>query len=177
MRDTIARRSDVDKDSIKYEVEPGTKKYRIATITFAAKKDHSLDLKGLVADINGTRLSGKTNSEVLYLQITATGELLPGEKETMLKVAGTGQLFVLTDDPKDEPKTGKKTAYERLREALNKGEKFGSVTGRVQGWSGRWPDVLRELSKEPAEGEKKPDQASSKRPPLLVVTDFEVTKP
>ena len=45
MRDTIARQSDVDKSSIKYEIEPGTGKYRIGTITFAAMKGKSIDLK------------------------------------------------------------------------------------------------------------------------------------
>ena len=168
MRDTIARRSDVDKDSIKYEVEPGTQKYRKGTTTFATKKGQSFDLKGLCADLKATRLGGGTGSEVLYLEITAAGELIAGEKETLLKVGGTAQQFVLGDDPKAKPEADKKAPYQRLQEAMKKGEKIVSVTGRVEGWSGRWPTALRELSKQLAEEGKKP---------LLVVTDFEVAKP
>ncbi len=168
MRDTIARRSDVDKASIKYEVEPGTKKYRNGTVIFAARKGQSFDLKGLCADLKATRLGGRTSSGVNYLEITAAGEVVAGEKETVLKVPGRAQQFVLADDPKPGPQAGKKTAYQRLRESLKKGDKVVSVTGRVQGWNGRWPAVLGELSNKLAEG---------KPPPVLLVTDFEVAKP
>jgi hypothetical protein len=168
VRDTIARRSDVDKDSIKYEVEPGTQKYRKGTTTFAAKKGQSFDLKGLVADLSATRLGGGTRSEVLYLEITVLGNVVTGEKETQLKVAGTQQQFVLADDPKVKPEEGKLTPYQRLLEAMKKGEKIASVTGRVQSWNGRWPDTLRALTKELADGKTKP---------LLLVTDFETAKP
>jgi hypothetical protein len=169
VRDTIARRSDVDKASIKYAVERGTKKYRNGTVTFAAKKGRSFDLKGLQADLNATRLARRTRSGVNYLEITAAGELVAGEKEVVLKVPGRAESFVLADDLKAAPQAGKKTAYQRLREALKKGDKVVSVTGRVQGWSGRWPKVLSELSKDLGEGEKKP--------PVLLVTDFEVARP
>ena len=168
MRDTIARRSDVDKDSIKYEVEPGNEKYRKGTATFAAKKGQSIDLKGLHADLKGTRLGGGTRSEVIYLEITAAGELTAGDKNTLLKVSGAAQQFVLGDDPKAKPEADKKTAYQRLQEAVKKGEKIVNVTGRVEGWSGRWPDALRELPKYFAEDGKKPQ---------LLVTDFELAKP
>jgi hypothetical protein len=158
----------VDKDSIKFDVEPGTQKYRNGTIAFAVKKGESFDLKGLAGSLKTTRLGGGTRSGVNYLEITVAGELAAGDKETTLKVAGTGQQFVLGDDPKADPKADKKTPYQRLRDAVTKGEKITNVTGRVQGWNGVWPEVLRELSKEPAQGEKKL--------PVLVVTDFEVAK-
>jgi hypothetical protein len=170
VRDTIARRSDVDKDSIKYEVEPGTNRYRNGTIRFAAKQGQSIDLKGLHANLKATRLGGRTNSGVNHLEITVAGELVAGEKETVLKVTGTAQQFVLAEDPKAAPKEGKKTAHQRLQEALKKGDKIASVTGRVQGWSGRWPDVLRALE---AEEKKDPDK---RKPPLLFVSDFQVAK-
>jgi hypothetical protein len=132
------------------------------------KKGQAFDLKGLCADLKATRLGGGTRSEVLYLEITVSGDVSTSEKETLLKVPGTAQQFVLTDDPKAKPEADKPTSYQRLQEAVKKGEKIGNVTGRVEGWSGRWPDALRELSKQLAEDGKKP---------LVQVTDFEVAKP
>src|SRR5262249_5517821 len=158
---------DVDKDSVKYEVEPEKKRYSNATVTFAAKKGESFNINGLRDDLKKTRLGGKTRSGVNYLEITATGDVVAGEKEDVLKVSGTKDQFVLGDDPKVKPEAGKKTAYQRLEEALKKGEKIVSVTGRVAGWSGGWPKVLSELSKEPAKGERRT---------VLVVTDFEGAK-
>ncbi len=166
MRDTIARQSGVDKDSIKYEVEPGTKKYRLGTVTFAVKKGQVLDLNKLREDIQATRLGKGTNSAVNYLELTAAGEVVAGEKETLLKVSGTSEEFALADDPKADPKAEKKTAYQRLQEAIKKGEKIATVTGRVQGWSGVWPATLKELAKPPEAGKK----------PVLIVTDFEPAK-
>jgi hypothetical protein len=169
VRDTIARQSDVDKSSMKYEIEPGTGKYRIGTITFAAMKGKSIDLKKLRESIQATRLGENTRSAVNYLDITAEGEVVVGDKEALLKVTGAEQQFLLGDDPKAKPKEGEKTPYQRLTEALAKGKKIASVTGRVQGWSGRWPAVLAELAKET---EKK----SATKPTLLIVKEFEVAE-
>jgi hypothetical protein len=154
---------------MKYEVEPGTGKYRHGTITFAAKKGKSIDLQKIHEALRATRLGGKTNSGVIYLDITAEGEVAIGDKETLLKVSGADVQFLLGDDPKAKPKEGEKTACQRLTDALAKGKKIASVTGRVQSWSGRWPVVLEELAKE---SEKKSD----KKPTLLIVKDFEISK-
>jgi hypothetical protein len=148
-------------------VEPGDKKYRNATITFAVKKGQSIELKDLRAAIQATRLGKGTRSAVNYFELTVAGDVVVGEKETLLHVSGTTQQFVLQDDPKAKPEAGKKSAYERLRDALKKGEKAKSVTGRVQGWSGVWPATLNELAKQ-MEGDQKP---------VLVVTEFETVKP
>jgi hypothetical protein len=153
----------VNKDSIKYDLEPGKKKYAIATITFAAKKGESFDLKGLRDNLSATRLGKGTRSGVNYLEVTVAGEVTSGAKETVLKVADTKQEFVLSEDSKAKPEKGKKTAYQRLEEALKKGEKIVNVTGRVQGWNGVWPGVLRDLGK----AEKT----------VLVVTAFDVATP
>jgi hypothetical protein len=152
----------VNKDSVKYEVEPGKKKYANATVTFAAAKGQSFDIKDLEADLRETRLGKSTRSGVNYLDVTASGEIVAGEKETVLKINGTKQQFVLSDDPNAKPPADKKTAFQRLQEALKKGEKIATVTGRVQGWKGVWPAVLKELAKA--------DKT------VLVVTDFEVAK-
>src|SRR5262249_2146101 len=154
---------------MKYEVEPGTGKYRHGTITFAAKKGKSIDLQKIYQSLRATRLGGKTNSGVIYLDITAEGEVVAGDKETVLKLSGAVVQFMLGDDPKAKPKEGEKTACQRLTDALAKGKKIASVTGRVQSWTRRWPLVLEELAKE---SEKKSD----KKPPLLIVKDFEVAK-
>jgi hypothetical protein len=117
-----------------------------------------------------------TGSGVNYLEITAEGEVVIGDKETLLKVSGAEQQFLLGDDAKAKPKEGEKTPYQRLVEALANGKKIASVTGRVQGWSGRWPVVLRELAKETEKDAKEADKAASKKPTLLVVKDFELAK-
>ena len=173
MRDTIARQSDVDASSIQYEVEPGQGHYRNGTITFSAREGTSVDLDKLQESIRATRLSGNTRSAVNYLEITAQGEVVVGEEEPLLDVTGTAQQFALGDDPNARPGGASITAYQRLREALARGERIASVTGRVQGWSGPWPVVLRGLAGELAKGAEGPVKGAGKRPPLLVVTDFQ----
>jgi hypothetical protein len=98
VRDTIARQSDVDAKSIKYEIEPGTGRYRNGTIAFAAKEGQSIDLQKLQDSLRVTRLGKGTRSGVNFFQITAEGEVVAREKETLLKVSGTQQQFTLGDD-------------------------------------------------------------------------------
>ena len=76
-------------------------------------------------------------------------------------MAGTRQELVLGEDPES------KEELARLRQALAKGAKVTSVTGHVQGWNGRFPDVLKALAPDPATGKKRT---------VLLVTDFEVVK-
>jgi len=165
VRDTIARQSDVDKNSIKYEVEPGTARYRHGTIAFAAAKGKSIDLEKLQKDLKATRLGKGTRSAVIYLEITAEGEVTVNNKDIVLKLSGSTQEFKLIDDPKAKSKEGTGTACQRLRAALDKGAKIANVTGRVQAWNGVWPKVLAELEKE--------NNAKAAMPRLLVVTEFE----
>jgi hypothetical protein len=171
VRDTIARQFDVDKDSVKYDVEPGSGRYRLGTITFAAKKGKSVDLKKLHESLRETRLGKRTNSKCISLEITAEGDVVVVDKQPRLKVSGTGQEFTLADDPKAKPKEGTKSAYERLKEALAKGEKIARVTGHVQAWSGVWPKVLIALDEK-----EKTEKPSTKKPELLVVTGFQTVK-
>src|SRR5262245_34066814 len=166
VRDTIARQFDVDARSIKYEMEPGSGRYRNGTITFAAKEGKSINLEKLQESLKATRLGKGTRSGVNYFDITAEGEVTVAGKEVLLKVSGTGQQLSLIEDPKAKPKPGTKTAYQRLREALDKGEKTASVTGRVQGWSGQWPKVLKELAEQ---ADKDKDKPAAKKPTQLVV--------
>src|SRR5262245_57252602 len=153
-RDAIARQYDVDKNSVTMTCDNTEKKgYRPGTITFQAKKGRSIDIEKLRESIAATRLSGGTNMKMDWLEITATGEIT-GRAELVLKVSGSGQEFVLRE--------GEKDGLGRLREALGGGAKIASVTGRIQGWNGRFPDVLKAVA-----GQKRP---------VLQVMDFEISK-
>jgi hypothetical protein len=156
-RDAIARQYDVDKNSITLTSEPGKGGYRPGLITFSAKKRKSLDLDKIRESITATRLSGGTRMGMDYLEISVRGELAPRDQHIVLKVSGTPQEFVLREGPA-------KAAWQRLRDALARGQKAASVTGRVEGWSGRFPDVLRALAK------------TQGTPAVLVVTDCDSAK-
>jgi hypothetical protein len=158
--DAIARQYDVDADSIKL-TRPEDQKgnYQVGTIEFAAKKGKSIDLDKIDESIAATRLSGRTNMRMDYLEITAKGKVIERDKELVLKVSGTGQEFALSEDP-----TGR-GRIQRLREAVARGDKVSTVTGRVLGWNGRFPDVLAAWAKAPD---------SQKR--MLAVVDFKVEK-
>jgi hypothetical protein len=161
-RDAIARQYDVDHNRMLYTCEPGKGSYRPGVITFFPRPGKSLDLHKMEESIRATRLSGGTAMEVTYLEITATGAVALDGQAALFTVSGTPQQFVLKDAP---AKDGAKTALQRLRDAAAAGEKIVSVTGRVEGWSGRFPAVLKALAARP------PDA-----PVVLVVTDFEVGK-
>src|ERR1700736_2688823 len=157
--DAIARQYDVDKNSVLLTCEPGTGSYRPGTIVFHAKKGKSLDLDQIRESIAATRLSGGTSMGMDYLEITASGVVEFGDKEAVLKVSGTDQQFVLAEAPSAKGK------LQKLREALAGGGKVTNIIGRVQGWNGRFPDVLKALAKMPPQNR-----------PVLLVTDFEMAK-
>jgi hypothetical protein len=158
-RDAIARQYDVDKNSVLLTCEPGKGGYRPGTIVFYAKRGKSLDLDKIRESIAATRLSGGTNMGMDYLEITATGAVEFGDKEAVLKVSGTDQQFALAEAPSAKGK------LEKLREALARGDKVTNIIGRVQGWNGRFPDVLSALAKMPPQSR-----------PVLLLTDFEMAK-
>jgi hypothetical protein len=158
--DAIARQYDVDADSTKL-TRPKDQKggYQFGTIEFAAKKGKSIDLDKIHESITATRLSGGTNMRMDYLEITAKGTVIERDKELVLKVSGTGQELVLSEEPTV------KGGLQRLREAVARGDKVSTVTGHVPGWNGRFPDVLAAWAKAPATQKRK-----------LAVTDFKVEK-
>jgi hypothetical protein len=159
-RDAIARQYDVDADATILTPFLGqTGNYQPGTIEFFAKRGKSIDLDQLDESIAATRLSGGTKMSVDYLEITATGAVIERDKELVLKVSGTGQELVLSEEP---------TALgvlQRLREAVAGGTKVSTVTGRVPGWSGRFPVVLAAWAKAPETQKRK-----------LAVMDFEIEK-
>jgi hypothetical protein len=158
--DAIARQYDVDADSTKL-IHPKDQKggYQLGTIEFAAKKGKSIDLDRMRESIAATRLSGGTNMGMDYLEITAKGEVIERDKELVLKVSGTGQELVLSEEPTA------KGGLQRLREAVARGDKVTAVTGRVPGWTGKFPVVLAAWAK-----------ASDTEKRKLTVEDFKVEK-
>ena len=158
-RDAIARQYDVDADSILLLPQGPAGNYQLGTITFAPKKGRSIDLDKICESITATRLSGNTNMSIDYLEITAKGEVIERDKELVLKVSGTGQELVLSEEPSAEG------GLRRLREAVARGDKVSAVTGRVPGWSGRFPLVLAAWAKAPDAQKRK-----------LAVVDFKVEK-
>jgi hypothetical protein len=158
--DAIARQYDVDADSTKLTRPKDQKsRYQLGTIDFVAKKGKSIDLDKIHESITATRLSGGTGMRMDYLEITAKGEVIERDKELVLKVSGTGQELVLSEEPTA------KDGLQRLREAVARGDKVSTVTGRVPGWNGGFPVVLAAWAKAPDSQKRK-----------LAVVDFEVEK-
>ena len=159
-RDAIARQYDVDADSILILQPPGQRgSYQLGTLEFTPKKGRSIDLDRMCESITATRLSGGTSMGMDYLEITARGEVIKRDKELVVKVSGTGQELVLSEE------STAKGELQRLREAVARGDKVSTVTGRVPGWSGRFPVALAAWAKAPDVQKRK-----------LAVVDFKVEK-
>jgi hypothetical protein len=158
--DAIARLYDVDADLMNLHRPLGQKgSYQFGTIQFAAKKGRSIDLDKMCESIAATRLSGGTNMRVDWLEITAKGEVIGHGKDLVLKVSGTGQELVLSEELTSAG------VLQRLRKALTSGHKVATVTGRVPGWNGRFPVVLAAWAEAPDAQKRK-----------LEVMDFEIKK-
>jgi hypothetical protein len=155
-RDAIARLDDVNQESAKRVNDK-------SLVSFEAKPGRSIDLKKLHEALKGTRLAGKTGSVVHYLEVTALGTAERSGDEVLWLVSGTKQAFTLLQAGEIKPEPTKTLA--NLRDALGQGQKVASVTGRVQGWSGRFPDVLAKYPPGPVARDARPG---------LTVTDFQV---
>ena len=90
-RDAIARQYDVDKNSVKLEMEDAAGDYRPGTISFCAKNGKSINLDQIRESIQATRLSGNTQMQVTYLEVTAVGEVTMAQTQMLFKVKGSGQ--------------------------------------------------------------------------------------
>jgi hypothetical protein len=141
-RDATARQYDVDADAVKLDIKTGL-------ITFRAKKGRLVDLDKLHESIWATRLSGDTGMSLNWIDVTAVGQVVVDKKQTLLKVTGSEQSFVLKEGPGAKAGPGGKAPFQRLREALDRGEKVVSVTGRLEGWHGHFPPFLKALPKKP----------------------------
>jgi hypothetical protein len=148
-REATARLYDVTKGSVVLTKLNESQRYDQGTITFKAKKGKLLDLDKLYESLWATRLSGGTSSGLIKLEVTAVGQAVVKEKQTVFSVTGSDQHFLLAVDPEEKPASGQKTAFQRLQDALAGGQQVVSVTGRVEGWRGRWPEMLRKLPSKP----------------------------
>jgi hypothetical protein len=145
VREAAARLYDVHRNSVENKRLTQSGNYDTGTITIRPKPGRLIDLDQLHESIWATRLSGGTSSGLVSLDVTAVGEAVVNEKETILKVAGSDAHFVLGKHTEDKHTA----AFDELRAAVNRGEKVTSVSGRIEGWAGRWPDVLRKLPPKP----------------------------
>ncbi len=148
-REAIARQFDVDEDSVTFKRLTRTGKYDQGRITFKAKKGKRISLDKLYESLWATRLSGGTKSGLLSLEVTVVGAVAVDEKQTIVRVTGSRDYFVLADDPKAKRNDGEKSAFAKMRDAVASGKKVINVTGRLDGWRGLWPKVLKELPPKP----------------------------
>lgn len=158
--DAIARQSDVDKNSVVLFCDPKRAAYSPGTITFFAKKGRSIDLGQIHESIAATRLSGITNMRVNYLEITVRGKMVARGKDLFLAISGTDQELLLGGDTF--------TLERQMQELSKRPEEVVTLVGRVDGWSGRFPIVLKALADRYG--------TDGKKPLLLVVTAIEGAK-
>ncbi|MFM9963083.1 MAG: hypothetical protein ACKV2Q_17895 [Planctomycetaceae bacterium] len=144
-REATARLYDVDADTIAFKRFNKSGKHDIETVTFRAKPRKLIDLDRLHESVWATRLSGGTSSGLVSLEVTVAGTIVVGEKEMTLKVADAEPEFVLAQNPEADFKN----VFDELNAALERGDKVTSVTGRLDGWSGRWPEMLKKLPPKP----------------------------
>src|SRR5262249_34959739 len=119
---------------------------------------------------------GNTRAEILYLELTAVGEVVASGKELLLKVKGTKQVFRLDDEPEPKADAREGTAFQRLHTAVAQGRSAIGVTGRVKGWTAHLPAVLRELPAEFTPVPKNQHGPPARRPTLLYVVEFAEAK-
>ena len=93
-RDATSRLYDVDEDSVLYKKFKISGRYDHGTIRFSAKQGRLVDLDKLHESIWATRLSGGTRSGLIRLDVTAVGEVVVNESETVLNVTGSDRRFI-----------------------------------------------------------------------------------
>jgi hypothetical protein len=113
-----------------------------STLTFRPRPGKSLDPSAIHAALKPTRLGKNAGSILSYFQLTAVGPIT-GEKELRLRVRGTNLEFVLAETPQDQPDQAGGSVLQQLRGELAKGHGDMEVTGHLDGWKGRFPEVLK----------------------------------
>ncbi len=153
-RDATARLYDVDEDTVVFKKLDQSEKYDQGTVTFRARKGKLIDLDKLHESIRASRLSDGTRSGLVSLEVTAIGAVVVNHEQIIFEVAGSDAHFVLGKDAEYEGRD----VFAELRAAA---PHVVSVTGRLDGWVGRWPNMLR---KRPA------------TPRRILVTGFETAE-
>jgi hypothetical protein len=143
----------VDKGSIKIDREK-------STLTFRPKPGQSLDPRAIRAALKLTRLGKNAGSVLSYFRLTAGGPI-SGEKELRLRVRGTDLEFVLAETPEAKPDKGGRTLLQHLRSEVARSHGDMEVTGYLDGWKGRFPEVLKK---------------EVPKVPVLQVIDFRIRK-
>jgi hypothetical protein len=143
----------VDKGSIKIDKEK-------STLTFRSEPGKSLDPSAIHAALKPTRLGKNAGSVLSYFRLTVVGPIT-GEKELRLKVRETDLEFVLAETPEAKPDKGGRTLLQHLHNELAKGPGDMEVTGYLDGWKGRFPEVLKN---------------EVPKVPVLQVIDFRIRK-
>jgi hypothetical protein len=146
-RDAISRLYDVQASSVVYTKPQARGKYDHGTVTFKARKGKLIDLDKLHESVWATRLSGGTSSGLVRLDVTVVGKVVADGKRLVLEMPGSKKTFVLSAS---NLRAGSKEqiAFQKLREAMGSGETV-SVTGQIQGWRGRWPQILSRRPRSP----------------------------
>jgi hypothetical protein len=157
VREAATRLYDVDRNAVIVKRLTQTGNYDTGTIVIHPKPGKLIDLDQLHESIWATRLSGGTKSGLVGLHVTVAGEGAVLDNEPIVNVAGPDAYFVLRKNPDDKHQA----AFDELCSALDRGEKVVGVSGRLEGWAGRWPDVLRKLPPKPRR---------------ILVTEFETAK-
>jgi hypothetical protein len=145
VREAAARLYDVDRNTVVVTRLTETGKYDTGTIALRAKPGKLIDLDQLLESIWATRLSGGTKSGLVSIEVTAVGNVAILGEDMVINVSGSDSHFVIRrhSDPKHQ------RAFDELREASARGEKVVRVSGQLDGWSGRWPDLLRKIPAKP----------------------------
>ena len=143
----------MDKGSIKIDRER-------STLTFRPNPGKSLDPSAIHAALKPTRLGKSAGSVLSYFRLTAVGPIT-GEKELRLKVRGTDLEFVLAETPEAKPDKEGRTLLQHLRSELAKSPGDVQVTGYLDGWKGRFPEMLKK---------------EVPKVPVLQVIDFRIRK-
>ncbi len=142
--DATARLYDVDENSVVFKKLEQSQKYDHGTVTFSARRGKLIDLDKLHESIWATRLSGGTRSGLISLEVTAIGQLVQTDNETILRVADSDAEFILKKNPDDE----QAAAFGRLKDSVGTSGQV-RVTGRIDDYAGRWPDLLKNRPSKP----------------------------
>ena len=131
----------MDEKAVVFKKLQKTNRYDQGIITFHARDGKLIDLDKLHESIWATRLSRRTNSGIVELQVTALGGLVESDAGIHLAVAGSDAKFALGagTDP---------DVFARLR---SRAVGLGTVriSGIVADYRGRWPSVMKEQPVKP----------------------------
>ena len=147
-RDATARLYDVDASTFSFKKFNKSKNYDVGTISFRAKPGKLLQLDKIHESIWATRLSGKTRSGLVKIDVTTVGKATQSDGKMIFQVSGSEDVFLLDRDSELEKKDGR-AVFGELLKAMENGRIVTSVTGRLDGWSGRWPSILRQIPSKP----------------------------